>query len=79
MSQFPLDSQQPTGGSSMANQGNDGRSYPVDPKQPNPLAKPIKCPNCRYIWCEQEIIDQECFTCGYPNQYDRENDDDTED
>lgn len=39
----------------------------------------INCPNCNAQWNQAEIKEQECFTCGFPNQYDKEADDDTDD
>jgi hypothetical protein len=39
----------------------------------------INCPHCKAQLNPAEVKEQECFTCGWPEPYDRENDDDTED
>lgn len=37
----------------------------------------LACPNCAAIWGSEEIDEQQCYACGYPNQC--EDDDDFDD
>ncbi len=37
------------------------------------------CPHCGERWNFQEIQEQECFTCGFPNPLDTDEDDDEKD
>jgi len=33
-----------------------------------------ECPNCPAIWSSEEIEDQQCSACGYPNNDEDNND-----
>ena len=45
----------------------------------NQSAKHIKCPKCAAALVAAEITEQQCFTCGWPEDWDAEIDDETED
>jgi hypothetical protein len=64
---------------------NTGRDYstlfekllskkPVHTKPVN--EPPDKCPNCGSPWCDQEAKNKECFTCGFPEPWEKATDDD---
>lgn len=35
----------------------------------------ISCPNCQAVWGFDEIEEESCFACGYPNNEEEDEDD----
>jgi len=56
----------------------NNQTPPASPAESKP-ARPIVCPHCKAAWVAEEIRDNECFTCGFPEPWDTEIDDETMD